>query len=144
MKTRQPRTSPDEAPGSPSGFEIASLWGQIPVEHLQVALKALEPELKREHEFRMKRLDKEEAETSARRMHALQMTGVIAGLVLAVGMIGGAVLLGSNGQPWLAALLCGGPSIIVLIKMFVLRKSDKSDTATVSEAGKAALRSLVP
>ncbi|MFG1706474.1 hypothetical protein ACFLIM_25095 [Nonomuraea sp. M3C6] len=54
-------------PASPSGFEIGSLWGQIPVEHLQVALKALEPQLKREHEFRMKQLDKKENEVAARR-----------------------------------------------------------------------------
>ncbi|MFG1706473.1 hypothetical protein ACFLIM_25090 [Nonomuraea sp. M3C6] len=65
------------------------------------------------------------------------MAGIVAGLVLAASM------LGINGQPGLAALL-SGPSIITLIKVFILRKSDKSDAAAAAEASKAAVRNLAP
>ncbi|MEW1639494.1 hypothetical protein AB0469_36240 [Streptomyces sp. NPDC093801] len=36
----------------PNGLAYALQWSQLPVEHLQAALKAIEPELKREHELR--------------------------------------------------------------------------------------------
>jgi len=41
-------------------------------------------------------------------------------------MLTGAVVVGDNGQLWLAALLTG-PSLIALAKIFVLCRSDATD-----------------
>jgi len=49
-------------------------------------------------------------------------------------MLTGAVVVGDNGQLWLAALLTG-PSLIALAKIFVLCRSDATDMkATPSSA----------
>ncbi|GAA3516787.1 MULTISPECIES: hypothetical protein [Streptosporangiaceae] len=47
-------------------------------------------------------------------------------VAIAIGMLTGAVVVGVNGQLWLAALLTG-PSLIALAKIFVLRRSDATD-----------------
>jgi hypothetical protein len=133
-----------DSPGEPtSGIDIAALWGQLPVEHLHAALKAMEPQLKREHEFRMAKLDKQEREVAARHAHLLHMAGMVAGFIIAVGMLAAAVVLGVNGQPWLACLLAG-PSILALIKVFVLRSSSAGDMTEVSKSQKAATQNLIP
>jgi hypothetical protein len=137
------RSTSRELPAEPSGFEIASLRGQIPVEHLQAALTALEPQLKREHAYRMRHLDKQELLVAARRKHAIHMAGIVAGFALAVAMLVSAVLLGISGQPWLAALL-SGPSILALIQVFVLQKSDPGAMKASAAASKAATQKLVP
>ncbi|GAA4199775.1 hypothetical protein [Microbispora amethystogenes] len=116
-----------------TGLEIALQWGQLPAEHLQAALKALEPELRREHEFRIARLEAERQEAKDRRMHQLYLSGLIAGFVISVSMLGAAVVLGMNNQPWLAAMMAG-PSLLTLVTMFVLRRSD---TTSMKAAAKA-------
>jgi hypothetical protein len=46
-------------------------------------------------------------------------------VAIAIGMLTGAVVVGVNGQLWLAALLTG--RLIALAKIFVLRRSDATD-----------------
>ncbi|MEU8176471.1 hypothetical protein AB0C14_26670 [Microbispora hainanensis] len=96
----------------PTGLEFAQQWAQLPPEHLRIALKALEPQLAREHAYRM---------AKERLAHRLLMTGLIMGFGLSLVMLVAAVLVGLQGQSWLAALF-SGPSMVTLVGMFVLRK----------------------
>ncbi|WP_180686282.1 hypothetical protein [Streptomyces gossypiisoli] len=144
----------------PSGLEIAMQWAELPAEHLQMALAALEPQLKRDHELRMNqeqrdhelRMEQERSmrelrleqarlaaeEATARRAHALYLTGLIAGFVLSIGMLTGAVIVGTNDQPWLAAML-SGPSLLALATLFVLRRNDSATSRSVAQAQRSAL-----
>ncbi|MEV1168591.1 hypothetical protein [Nonomuraea sp. NPDC049784] len=126
-----------------TGLEIAMRWAELPSEHLSAALKALNPQLAREHAYRMAQLAAETQEKADRRNHRLQMTGLITGLVLAVGMLAGAVVLGVNNQPWLAAAFMG-PSLLVLVKIFVLRESAAADVKAVQKAYATAQAPAVP
>ncbi|MFC8780066.1 hypothetical protein [Streptomyces nigra] len=149
----------------PSGLEIAMQWAELPAEHLQVALSALEPQLKRDHELRMSqeqrdhewRMEQEQSmralrleqarlaaeDATARRAHALYLTGLIAGFVLSIGMLTGAVIVGMNDQPWLAAML-SGPSLLALATLFVLRRNDSATNQSVARAQRAALNAAQP
>ncbi|MFF1843081.1 hypothetical protein ACFVW9_15210 [Streptomyces sp. NPDC058217] len=134
---------------TPTGLEIAMQWADLPAEHLQIALKALEPQLRREHELRMEQqravqqLDLErmrlsDKEAQAKRSHALFMAGLIAGFVVAVGMLAGAVVVGVQGHVWLAAML-SGPSVLALAGLFVLRKTDSAQMDAVQRSQRSAL-----
>lgn len=131
----------------PSSLEIAMQWAELPAEHLKAALKALEPELARSHAMRMaeqktaERLELEAlrlkaAEEAARRSHTLYFTGLIAGFVLSAGMLVGSVIVGVHGQTALASVLAG-PSLIALASLFVLRRTDTSQTRAVERAIRA-------
>lgn len=124
---------PDQQQQPLNGLEIAMRWAELPAEHLSTALKALNPQLAREHAYRMAQLASEAQEKADCRRHRLQMTGLITGLVLAVGMLAGAVMLGINDQPWLAAAFMG-PSLLVLVKIFVLRETTTADIKAVQKA----------
>jgi len=125
-------------PGSdrlPTGLEIAQQWAQLPPEHLRVALKALEPQLAREHAYRM---------AKERFAHRLLMAGLSMGFGLSLVMLVAAVLVGLQGQSWLAALF-SGPSMLTLVGMFVLRKFEsprggarEAPLVAPSSAGQAA------
>ncbi|MFF8773796.1 hypothetical protein [Kitasatospora sp. NPDC015120] len=113
-----------------SGLDIALEWGKLPPEHLTAALKALEPELKRAHELRMKRADMEEQERisareaeerHAQRSYRLYMTGLAAGFTLCAGMLVGSVIEAINGQAVLAVTLAG-PTMLGVASLFVLRQ----------------------
>lgn len=128
----------------PTGLEIALQWAELPAEHLQAALHALEPELARNHALRMaeqktaERLELEAlrlkaGEEAARRSHSLFLTGLIAGFVLSAGMLAGAIIVGVNGHTGLASLL-SGPSLIALASLFVLRRTDSNQTRAVERA----------
>ncbi|MFI2606566.1 hypothetical protein [Kitasatospora sp. NPDC018619] len=58
------------------------------------------------------------------RAHQLYLGGLVAGFVLAAGMLAGSVLVGLDGRQWLAGLLAG-PSLIALPVVFVLRRADR-------------------
>ncbi|NXY98790.1 hypothetical protein HYE82_31310 [Streptomyces sp. BR123] len=144
----------------PTGLEHALQWAQLPPEHLQIAMKALEPELKRHHEFRMQqdahrqelelermRLESaqqqltqqlEHDERQAKRSYTLYLVGLIAGFLISAGMLVGAVFVGMNNQPWLAAMLAG-PSLLALATLFVLRKNDKTLNAGAEQTTRRAL-----
>jgi hypothetical protein len=131
-----------------TGLEIAMQWAELPAEHLQVALKALEPQLRREHELRMAQqvalqqlelesLRLQAREKSASRSHMLLITGLIAGFLLSAGMLTGAVIIGMEGHVALASML-SGPSVLALASLFVLRRSDVNQTRAVARAQAAA------
>ncbi|MGW9374078.1 hypothetical protein ACWGVR_29190 [Streptomyces xanthophaeus] len=144
----------------PTGLAYALQWSQLPAEHLQITLKAIEPELKREHELRMEReTHKQELEIErirlasarsqltdqlafdeqqAKRGHTLYLVGLVAGFLLSTGMLVGAVIVGLNDQPWLSALLAG-PSLLALATLFVLRKNDRTLNAGADQNARRAL-----
>lgn len=110
-------TTPARGHSEPDGFDIATRWMTLPPEHLEVAMKSLEPELARRHELQMNR---------ERRAHALSMASLCAGFAISVGCLVAAVFLGLGGQLWLALTL-SGPSLLTLAKLFVLGSSDATD-----------------
>jgi hypothetical protein len=145
--TQETGTSPQQP--IPTGLEIAMQWAELPAEHLQVALKALEPQLRREHELRMEqekavqkleleRMRLSSKEVQAKRSHALFMAGLVAGFVVTIGMLAGAVVVGVQGHVWLAAML-SGPSVLALAGLFVLRKTDTAQMGAVQRSQRSAL-----
>ncbi|MEW2086822.1 hypothetical protein [Streptomyces sp. NPDC005283] len=104
-------------------LEIVLQWAQLPPEHLNVAMQALEPELARQHQRELEQARLEAADAKDARVHKLYFGGLIAGFLLSTGMLTGAVVVGVNGQAWLAAML-SGPSVLSLAALFVLRKVD--------------------
>ncbi|WP_225848196.1 hypothetical protein [Streptomyces sp. HPF1205] len=135
----------------PSALDLATQWASLPPEHLRIALKALEPQLAREHELRLEqeraaeRMNVALAENAARegadrRAHIRYLSGLWAGLVISLFMLTGAVVVGTAGQPWLAAAL-SGPSMLALARIFVLRRSDPED---LREAGRVATGGTTP
>ncbi|MFI7451381.1 hypothetical protein ACIBQX_28060 [Nonomuraea sp. NPDC049714] len=100
-----------------TGLEIAMEWAKLPPEYLATALGALEPELARQHEYRM---------TRDARAHARHMAGLIAGFVVCIATLSAAIVLGLNGEVWLAAILAG-PSAAFMLKTLVLRKANTTD-----------------
>jgi hypothetical protein len=106
-------------------MRIARQWAEVPPEHMKIALEALEPELQRAHTERMERM---------RLQHA--RFGLSAGFALALGMLTGGVIVGLDGQLWLAGVLTG-PSLLALTKVFVLSRSDAPDIRAVSQAAQA-------
>lgn len=135
----------DDDPVISAGLEIAMKWGAAlgGPEQLKVAFEALEPQLKREHQIRLKQLEaqKQAAEREARaereiRQYKLRMTSLIVGAVMSVAMLGAGVYVAKDVW-WLAMVLCG-PSLIAILKIIVLRRSDAGDMAAVAAAAKAA------
>lgn len=100
--------------------ETPTHWTIPPADQLKAALRALEPELCREHERRLRSAQLVYEESQARRAHVLYLAGLGAGVLVCMTMLAGAVIVGVHGQPWLAAALCG-PSVIALTRVFVLR-----------------------
>ncbi|GGN51638.1 hypothetical protein GCM10012285_41950 [Streptomyces kronopolitis] len=141
--------SPDSGTSArqPTGLEIAMQWAELPAEHMKIALDALEPQLRREHEMRVLQQKSEHQlalaqvraqEESAKRAHMLYLGGLIAGFAISVGMLSGAVVVGVNGQPWLAAML-SGPSVLALTTLFVLRRNEQGQAQAVAAAQRSAL-----
>lgn len=127
-----------------TGLEIAMQWADLPAEHLQVALKALEPQLRREHELRMaqqaavqqvelENLRLQSREKAARRSHLLLISGLVAGFLLSAGMLAGAIVVGREGHVALASML-SGPSVLALASLFVLRRTDAAQTRATAQA----------
>ncbi len=112
-----------------SGLKLALRWPQLPPEQLEVILKAIlqksESESAREHELRLEQARLAAQNEHDRRTHTLYLGGLIAGFILAAGMITSAVIAGVHGLPWLAAVL-SGPSLISLTRVFVLRRIETS------------------
>lgn len=116
-------------------------WRELGAEQLGVALRAMEPELKREHRLSVLRLELEREATQRlheerqeRRAHRRHMTELIVGAVVALSMLGGGVYVAPDSW-WLSCLLCG-PSLLALVKIFVLRRSDPGDMAAVAGAAR--------
>jgi len=120
-------------------------------------LNALEPQLKRDHQVLIKRLDmqreaaeradaaaaaaaeREAQERQEQRKHSRHMAGLLVGAVVAVAMLGAGVYVAQDAW-WLATLLCG-PSLLALAKIFVLRRSDPDDMKFVSNTARSSTNS---
>ncbi|WP_432112731.1 hypothetical protein [Streptomyces sp. S1] len=132
--------TPNEDPIVSAGLQIAAKWGAtLDAAQLEVALKGLEPQLQREHKERMYRLkmQQEAAQQAAQggreqREHKRYMAGLISGSIVAIALLGAGVFVAKD-QWWLSILLCG-PSLLALVKIFVLRRSDEYDMNAVSVA----------
>ncbi|AEN10795.1 MULTISPECIES: hypothetical protein [unclassified Streptomyces] len=163
---------PQEDPIITAGLGIAAKWGEVlGAEKLDVALKAMEPQLKREHQLRLRQLEnqrlraeqedaraeaereraaalaKAEGERAARdaekrRNHVFRMSGLITGAVLALCLLGAGVAV-APAQPWLAAGLCG-PSLLAVLKIVVLRRSDAADMKATERIAREAAASAAP
>jgi hypothetical protein len=120
-----------ERSGAGSGIEIAGQWAKLPPEHLAVAFSAMEPQLAREHEYRIEELKaRGQAEVRA---HELAQRGQNFGLVIALSMLVAAIVLAFGGMQALAGVFAG-PSLLALAKLFVLRRSDASDMKAVTDS----------
>ncbi|MFH9663601.1 hypothetical protein ACH4NF_35600 [Streptomyces sp. NPDC017248] len=160
-----PVTQPDSV--ASAGLEIAMKWGAAlgGPEKLEVALRALEPQLKREHQMRLRQLEnqraqaeieaatiketvereaaaaKADAERQARdaerrRKHAFRIYTLIASVLLSLSMLAAGVWVAPD-QPWLAIALCG-PSLLSLAKLFLTQRSDPADMQAVGRAARDA------
>lgn len=146
-----PSPQPAEDPVLSLGLNIAAQWGsRLDPNQLDVALKALEPQLRREHKERTLRLEmqredaerasQEQREASERasreardeRSHKRYMATLIAGSGMASAMLGAGVFVAQD-RWWLSILLCG-PSLIALSKIIFLRRSDEYDMKAVLRA----------
>ncbi|MEV5089892.1 hypothetical protein AB0N18_18595 [Streptomyces griseoincarnatus] len=123
-----------------AGLKIAMQWGQaLDADKLKVALEALEPQLKREHQLRVKQLELQKQrhqaeERKEKRRHVLHMAGLVVGMVIAIAMLGAGVYTVKDAW-WLGVLLCG-PVLLGALKIFVLRRSDKADMDAALGAAK--------
>lgn len=155
-----PPAVPDHVdPVVSAGMSIAMQWGKVlDPEKLEIALKALEPQLKRDHQVVMARLEMQRAaaerahsaevaaaervaaERREQRRHNRHMAGLVVGAVVAVAMLGAGVYVAQTDRWWLSILLCG-PSLLALAKVFVLRRSDPDDMKFVSQATRGAMNS---
>ncbi|MEU6071248.1 hypothetical protein ABZ864_44130 [Streptomyces sp. NPDC047082] len=133
--------TPDEDPIVSAGMQIAMQWRHLGAEQLKDALRALEPELRREHHQLMVRLEmqreaeqRRHVERQQQRAHVRHMTELVVGAVVALAMLGAGVYVAPDSW-WLATLLCG-PSLLALAKVFVLRRSDPDDMKFLAGASR--------
>ncbi|MER5938897.1 hypothetical protein ABT121_16420 [Streptomyces sp. NPDC001928] len=98
-------------------LSYAKEWAQLPPQHLRVALKSLEPMLLRQHELALMR---------EKNRYRLDLLGMIAGFIVSLASIGGAITFGFRGDYWMAGIMLS-PSVFAVTKLFVLRKSEKGD-----------------
>lgn len=124
-----------------SGLEYAMKWATLPPEHLKLALASLEPQLIREHEYRMASHTLEMAKLQ--RNHLRMVVGQGLGFLVALGMVGGAIYLGTHEQPWLAFALVG-PTLLLLAALFVTGRSDSSQIKVAMKATEAAMAAASP
>ncbi|MFD7913063.1 hypothetical protein ACFV30_20460 [Streptomyces sp. NPDC059752] len=110
-------------------LELAKAWSKIPAEHFQIAVDAITPQMQREHELRVQAHS--QFELDRKRRYSLELLGLWIGAGVAVISLGAAIYFGIQAKFWAMAIMAG-PSIFVLIKLFVLRKSDASDSGLFS------------
>lgn len=111
-------------------FEIIQRWNELSPEHLKAAMKAFDAQLARTHELKMTQARLQDAK--ARREHTLFMTSMILGFVVILVLLGGAVLLGMQGQIALPTALV--TLSVSMATVFVLRRRDSKQMRAVIEA----------
>ncbi|MFI1606969.1 hypothetical protein ACH4YN_33290 [Streptomyces griseofuscus] len=135
----------EEDPVVSAGLEIAMKWGAAlgGPEQLKIAFEALEPQLKREHQIRLKQLEMQtkKAEREAReareiRQHRFRLASLITGAALSAAMLGAGVYVAKDAW-WLASILCG-PSLISMAAIIILRRHDSEAMKAVADAAKRA------
>lgn len=146
---RLPSGQPSDDAVLSAGARIAMQWRELGAEQLGVALRAMEPELRREHRLQVLRLELEReeaarkhAERQEQRENRRRVTELVVGAVVALAMLGGGVYV-APASWWLSCLLCG-PSLLALVKIFVLRRSDPGDLAAVAGASRTATNAGTP
>ncbi|MEY6563467.1 hypothetical protein AB8B12_00575 [Streptomyces sp. PGLac3x] len=107
-----------------AALQLADQWSKLPPEHLKIALKTADAELARQHELRMAK--QQAAAAAERRAHVLQISGIVAAVMVCIAMLTGSVITAQQGHFWLSITMCG-PSLLALATLFVLRRS--SDVA---------------
>jgi hypothetical protein len=117
-------SAPTQPPRQPSALELANQWAQLPPEHLAAAVKALGPQLRREHELRQEEL--RQIATQEHHSYVLYVMGMAAGFLIAITSLAAAIILGGR-NPTLAGILAG-PGLASVITTFVLRRSERMDT----------------
>ncbi|MEV4453975.1 hypothetical protein [Streptomyces mirabilis] len=133
-----------------AGMSIAMQWRHLGTDKLEAALKALEPELRRQHKTVLIRLgiqreaaDRKERERRSelevrehrkRRAHVRHMADLTVGAVVALAMLGAGVYVAADA--WCQATLLCGPSLLALMKIFVLRRSDPDDMKVLAGAAR--------
>ncbi|MGV4987548.1 hypothetical protein ACWC0C_03255 [Streptomyces sp. NPDC001709] len=150
---------PHDDPVVSAGLDVAMKWGAAlgGPEKLKIAFEALEPQLKREHQIRLKQLDmqreataraEENARATAERMvrlarekrqAALRMTGLYLSAVISVAMLLAGAYVAKE-KWWLSPLLWG-PSLVAMGKLYALGRSDADDMKAVSLGARAATTS---
>ncbi|MEU7981442.1 hypothetical protein AB0B63_23305 [Micromonospora sp. NPDC049081] len=118
------------APISPGEFKSwLTVLRDLPGDRFDLVLKIVEEQLARNHELLMAREETRRQEVAAelsaeaaRRSDRLLLWGLVAGLVIVLGMTAASIVVGLQGHVWLSATL-SGPSVIALASLFVLRKA---------------------
>ncbi|WP_405808171.1 hypothetical protein OG729_25100 [Streptomyces sp. NBC_00210] len=64
-------------------------------------------------------------EAIEKRHHTYRMATLLVGMAASISMLGSGIYVAPD-NPWLAAGLCG-PSMLALVKIFVLKRSDEAD-----------------
>ncbi|MEU0726208.1 hypothetical protein [Streptomyces sp. NPDC006140] len=130
---------PENDPVISAALQVAMQWKELDAAHLAAAMAAMEPSLRREHRERMVRLEmqreaaqQKQVEWQQQRAHRRHVTELVVGAVVALAMLGSGVYVAPESW-WLSTLLCG-PSLLALVKIFVLRRSDPGDMAAVAGA----------
>ncbi|MET9141996.1 hypothetical protein [Streptomyces parvulus] len=146
---RLPELATGEDPVVSAAMHVARQWKDVDAAHLEAALSAMEPSLRREHRERVMRMGmtqesekRQYAERQEKRKHVQHLVNLIVGGVVAVGMLAGGVLVAPH-YWWLSTLMCG-PSLLALVKIFVLRRSDASDVAAVADATRRSTNAGAP
>jgi hypothetical protein len=144
-----PAEQPSEDAVLSAGARIAMQWRELGAEQLGAALRAMEPELRREHRVRVMQLElqretaqRQHEERQQQRAHRRHVLELVVGAVVALAMLGGGVYVAPESW-WLSCLLCG-PSLLALVKIFVLRRSDPGDMAAVAGATRTATNAGTP
>lgn len=118
----------------PSALELANQWAQLPPEHLAAAIKALGPQLRREHQLRQEEL--RQIALQEHHSYMLYIMGMIAGFAIALTSLVAAIILGKQ-NPTLAGILAG-PGLASVITTFVLRRSGRADAQRQQSNSKSA------
>ncbi|MFD5016659.1 hypothetical protein [Streptomyces chartreusis] len=144
-----PAEQPSDNAVLSAGARIAMQWRDLGADQLAAALRAMEPELRREHRLQLMRLELEREEAQRKhterreqRENRRRIAELAVGAVVALAMLGGGVYVAPESW-WLSCLLCG-PSLLALVKIFVLRRSDPGDMAAVAGAARTATNAATP
>ncbi|MGW1554720.1 hypothetical protein [Streptomyces sp. NPDC002346] len=139
----------DDDPVLSAAMQVAMQWKDLDAAHLAAAMSAMEPSLRRDHRLRIVRLEMqreaaqwEQTERQQRRAHRRHVMELIVGGLVALAMLGAGVYVADDSW-WLSTLLCG-PSLLALVKIFVLRRSDSGDMAAVSGAARTSTNAGTP
>ncbi|MFE1131288.1 hypothetical protein ACFW6R_32005 [Streptomyces albidoflavus] len=137
---------PVSGQGSPvfaHGLQVAREWGALGAEGLEVALKAMDAQLAREHDLAVMKLKAEQqyAEIAAHKEREdadrrLVRTRLVVGCVMALVMMGTGIAVATYAW-WLSALLCG-PSLLALTHVLVLGRNDPGALRYIAGASRQA------